>query len=180
MLFALEYLLDLNATRAYKKVYGVKDDNVAAVNGARLLRNAKVAPYVQAKMEERVERTGLDADKVLTELGHMAYLDPLEMYDENNALKPIAQIPENLRRAIASIKTTELFSGKGEDQVLIGYTKEVKLWSKPGSLELHGKHLKLFTDRVEHSGTVTMEDFVVASRERIPNRLSHTNGNGHR
>lgn len=151
MLFALEYLKDLNATRAYREVYGAKNDNVAAVCGAKLLRNAKVAPLVQHAMEKRAERVGVDADRVLTEIGHMAYLDPLEMYDENNCLRPIAEIPETLRRAIASIETKELFAGSGEDREMIGYTKTVKLWNKPGSLELHGKHLKLFTDKVEHS-----------------------------
>lgn len=151
MLFALEYLKDLNATRAYREVYGAKNDNVAAVCGAKLLRNAKVAPLVQHAMEKRAERVGVDADRVLAELGHMAYLDPLEMYDENNCLKPIAEIPETLRRAIASIETKELFDGSGEDREMIGYTKTVKLWNKPGSLELHGKHLKLFTDKIEHS-----------------------------
>ena len=36
-----------NATQAYKKVYpGTKNDNVAAVNANRLLRNAKVQKYL--------------------------------------------------------------------------------------------------------------------------------------
>ena len=36
-----------NATQAYKKVYpGAKNDNVAAVNANRLLRNAKVQKYL--------------------------------------------------------------------------------------------------------------------------------------
>lgn len=161
MLFALEYLKDLNATRAYREVYGAKNDNVAAVCGAKLLRNAKVAPLVQQAMDKRAGRTELTADKVLTEIGHMAYLDPLEMYDENNCLKPIADIPENLRRAIASIKTEELFEGRGGDREMIGYTKEVRLWNKPSSLEMHGKHLKLFTDKVEHSVSDSLASLIL-------------------
>jgi len=150
MLFALEYLKDLNATRAYREVYGVKQ-KVAEANGPRLLGNARVAALVNGAMQKRAEKLEVNADKVLAEIGHMAYLDPLEMYDENNCLKPIAEIPETLRRAIASIETKELFEGAGKDREMIGYTKTVKLWNKPGSLELHGKHLKLFTDKVEHT-----------------------------
>lgn len=176
MLFALEYLKDLNATRAYHEVYGAKNDNVAAAAGARLLRNVKVAPLVQHAFDKRAERIGVDADKVLTEIGYSAYLDPAEMYDENNALKPIAAIPEHVRRGIASIKTTELwdFVDEAEDdvkskptanrdrvKVLIGYTKEVKLWNKTGSLELHGKHLKLFTDKVEHSVSDSLASLIL-------------------
>ena len=42
-IFADEYLIDLNATRAYKVAYPrVKNDDIAAANASRLLRNAKV------------------------------------------------------------------------------------------------------------------------------------------
>ena len=43
-IFADEYLIDLNATRAYKVAYpAVKKDETAMANGSRMLRNAKVA-----------------------------------------------------------------------------------------------------------------------------------------
>ena len=46
-IFADEYLIDLNATRAYKVAYPrVKNDEVAAAAAARLLRNVKVAAYI--------------------------------------------------------------------------------------------------------------------------------------
>ena len=45
-IFADEYLIDLNATRAYRVAYpSVKKEESAAVNGSKLLRNAKVAEY---------------------------------------------------------------------------------------------------------------------------------------
>ena len=48
-LFADEYLIDLNATRAYKAVYkNCKSDNAAAACAAKLLRNPKVKKYVRS------------------------------------------------------------------------------------------------------------------------------------
>ena len=42
-IFADEYLIDLNATRAYKVAYpSVKKDETAAQAGSRMLRNVKV------------------------------------------------------------------------------------------------------------------------------------------
>ena len=42
-IFADEYLIDLNATRAYKVAYPkVKKDETAAANSSRMLRNDKV------------------------------------------------------------------------------------------------------------------------------------------
>lgn len=46
--FADEYLIDLNATRAYKAAYpNIKKDETAAAAGARLLKNVKVAEYIE-------------------------------------------------------------------------------------------------------------------------------------
>ena len=57
-IFADEYLIDLNATRAYKVAYPrVKNDDIAAANASRLLRNAKVAAYISERMQERQKRT---------------------------------------------------------------------------------------------------------------------------
>ena len=47
-IFADEYLIDLNATRAYKVAYPrVKKDETAAQAGSRMLRNVKVAAYIE-------------------------------------------------------------------------------------------------------------------------------------
>lgn len=67
-LFADEYLICLNATEAYKKVYKVKDDNTAAVNGSKLLRNTKVSAYVKDRQAELSEKTGLTHQWVLEKL----------------------------------------------------------------------------------------------------------------
>lgn len=50
--FCLEYAASGNATEAYKKAYGAKDDNAAAANAARLIRNDKV----QIRLQELAEK----------------------------------------------------------------------------------------------------------------------------
>lgn len=64
--FANEYIIDLNATRAYKAAYpNIKNDETAAVNGSRLLRLAKVNAYVTKRLEKiKTEKTA-DAQEVL-------------------------------------------------------------------------------------------------------------------
>ena len=50
--FADEYLIDLNATRAYKVAYpNVKKDEAASVNGSKLLRNTKVKSYIDEQLD---------------------------------------------------------------------------------------------------------------------------------
>lgn len=64
--FADEYLIDLNATRAYKVAYpNVKNDAVAAAAAARLLRNVKVKNYIADRMEEIHNEKTADAKEVI-------------------------------------------------------------------------------------------------------------------
>lgn len=73
-IFADEYLIDLNATRAYRVAYpNVKKDDTAAVNGSKLLRNTKVAEYIQERMQERQQRTEVTQDRVVQELAAIDY-----------------------------------------------------------------------------------------------------------
>lgn len=65
-IFADEYLIDLNATRAYKAAYSrVKKDNVAATNGGRMLRNAEVKKYIDEQLEKMHNEKTADAQEVL-------------------------------------------------------------------------------------------------------------------
>lgn len=51
--FADEYVIDCNATRAYRAAYpSVKKDSTAASLGARMLRNDKVKAYIDEKLAE--------------------------------------------------------------------------------------------------------------------------------
>lgn len=65
-LFADEYLIDLNATRAYKVAYpNVKNDDTAAAAASRLLRNVKVQEYIAQRMAEKKSELIADQDEVL-------------------------------------------------------------------------------------------------------------------
>lgn len=64
--FADEYLIDLNATRAYKAAYpATKRDNTAAAAGARLLRNVKIRHYIDARLAEKEDKAIAKQDEVL-------------------------------------------------------------------------------------------------------------------
>ena len=65
-LFVDEYLIDLNATRAYKAVYpNVKKDSSAAVCATKLLRNAKVKDYIDEQLEKISSEKIADAQEVM-------------------------------------------------------------------------------------------------------------------
>lgn len=64
--FCDEYILDCNATRAYKAAYPrIKSEAAARVNGARLLTYANVKAYIDAKLKEISSAKIADAQEVL-------------------------------------------------------------------------------------------------------------------
>lgn len=147
--FVMEYPKDLNGTRAYKAAYGAHiKDNVARSAAARLLTNVSVQAAVQAAMAARAKRAEVDADKILAEIGRLAYINPKKLFDAQGRLLPIHQLPDEIAVCISSLDvvTTRV---PGSDPVEVEYTTKIKFWDKRGSLELLGKHQKLFTDKLE-------------------------------
>ena len=65
-LFADEYLIDLNATRAYRAVYkNIKNDGVARRNGSRLLTNDDIKKYIDDRLEDLHNEKTADAQEVM-------------------------------------------------------------------------------------------------------------------
>lgn len=64
--FADEYLIDCNATRAYKTAYPhVKNEQVASAAGTRLLGNVKVKAYIDERLEAISSKKIADAAEVM-------------------------------------------------------------------------------------------------------------------
>lgn len=145
--FCDEYLIDLNATRAYKVAYP-KTKKEETINSAssRMLRNVKVQEYISEKIKEREKRTEVTQDMVIQELSRIAFLDIRKLYNESGGLKNIQDIDEETIKAISSLETLEEYDGYGEDKEHIGNTQKVKLLDKLKALELLGKHLGMFND----------------------------------
>lgn len=65
-LFADEYLIDLNGTRAYKKIYkNVKNDNVAAARASKLLKQKDIDEYLLEKLEKIHNENTADIQEVM-------------------------------------------------------------------------------------------------------------------
>jgi len=140
-----EYMIDLNATQAAIRAgYSAK---TAEEQGYQLLRKTSVSQAVQVALDARARRTGITADRVLQELAKLAYANLQDFYQANGSLKEIANLPPEVAVALSSIKVN-LTEGCA--------IQEVKLHDKVRCLELIGKHLKLFTEKVELGGEVAL------------------------
>lgn len=150
-LFVSEYLVDLNATKAAIRAgYSVKN---ADKIGSELLGKTRVKEAVNEQLAIRQKRTLITADRILVELAAIAFADITQAFDDNGWLKPLKDIPENVRKAIAGLELSELFDGQGDQKHIMGVLKKIRFADKLKAQELLGKHLKLFTDKHEVTGS---------------------------
>ncbi len=144
--FVRHYLVDLNAAAAYRRAGYTARGNSAEVNAARLLRNAQVVDAIDKAMAERAARTEVDADRVLRELVKVAFFDIRKALNNDGSFKQISELDGDTAAALASFDVVELGGNEG------GVIRKVRLADKLRALELVGKHLGMFRERVEVSG----------------------------
>lgn len=144
--FCEEYLIDLNATQAAIRAgYSEKTANRIA---SELLSKLDIQEKITELKAERSKRTEITQDRVVKELAAMAFAkatDYAQIADVGGKvavmLTPTAQLTKAQQAGIVGIKQTQAGI-------------EVKL-DKTKALELLGRHLGMFKDKIELEGTVT-------------------------
>ena len=124
--FADEYIIDCNASRAYKAAYpNVKKDTVARANGSRLLAKANIKTYIEEKLAEISSKKTAEATEVIEYL--------------TSVLRGQSE---------ASVVVVE---GYGEAKIIEKPPDEKE---RLKAAELLGKRYGLFTDKVDVGGAV--------------------------
>lgn len=145
--FVKEYLLDQNATRAALAAgYSRK---TAYAQGSRLLKDAEIRKAVEEGNEKVNASLDLTAERIKQEIARLCYYDPAAFFNKDGTTKPLSELDEDARRAIAGFESAELFTGDGKERSAAGVVKKFKLADKGRALELAARCLKLLTDKVE-------------------------------
>lgn len=125
MIFANEYLIDLNATRAYKKAYpNVKKDSVAKAAASRLLTNVNLKNYIDEQLKKIEDESIANATEV------MKYLTSV------------------MRNEITEEVVVVEGEGEGCSSARI-VKKDISAKDRTKAAELLGKRYRLFVDKVE-------------------------------
>lgn len=123
--FVAEYLVDLNATQA--AVRAGYSEKTANEQGARLLANVSVADAIALAQAERARRTEISQDYVLGNL--------VEVTERCLQRRPVCGAL-GVQVADEDGNSVWTFNAQGANK----------------ALELIGKHLGMFKERMEHSG----------------------------
>lgn len=128
-LFCQEYIVDYNGTKAARRAgYAEK---TAKTQASRLLTNDNILARVRAIQIERLEKLAVTQESVVLKL--------LEIYDRCMQAKPVKEWDYTAHEYVETGEYT--FDSRGAIR----------------ALELIGKHLAMFKDKVEHSGNVSAE-----------------------
>lgn len=96
--FVEEYLVDLNATKA--AIRAGYSERTAEVIGYENLRKPQIQEAIQAAIEKRSERTETTQDKVVAELGKVAFAEAHDYTDADlkygNKLKALELLGKHL------------------------------------------------------------------------------------
>jgi len=126
--------LDSGVKSAIEAGYAAKN---ARSTASKLLVKPAVKLYLRELLAANLSNFKVTTDRVLGELAAQAFLDPLDVYDDDGRLKPLSGMPENARRAIAAIDTFETENG---------VSKKVKFNSKIAALDTLAKYKKMLNN----------------------------------
>jgi phage terminase small subunit len=162
--FVAEYLIDLNATQAAIRA-GYSQPTAYSI-GHENLSKPEIAQAIAEAQAERAKRTEVTADRVLKELAKIGFSDIRRVFTPAGELLPPTDMDDDTAACIASVEVvTRRVHGASdgmEEQAHGGalkragseveYIHKIKAWDKLGALTQIGKHLGMFTDKIEHAG----------------------------
>lgn len=167
---------------AVRAFYSAK---TAGEQASRLLRNVAVQKELNRLRKNAEEKAEWNAADILKEIARVAFLDPAGAFNKDGSLKPIHEMPEDVRRAVAGVDVVEMAGGmqinlkpgkaakpgeqlktEGELKHVAMYTKKIRFVSKMDALQLAGRHFKMFTDKMQIENVDELAERLQAARKR--------------
>lgn len=150
-MFVAEYLTDFDGKRA--AISAGYSPKTAESQASQLLKNPKVSAAIAKETGKRLTKLNISADYVLQNIVEIGERCMQKRW------------PKMIGKGKDAKQVTEYVTNPetGEEELA-----EVYEFNSLGALkaqELLGKYFKLFTDKVEHSGKVTLEQLIAGSDE---------------
>jgi phage terminase small subunit len=163
--FCREYVIDLCGKRA--AISALYSEKTAEVQASQLLSRPKVRKRIDQLLSERASRLEIKADRVLEEIGRLAFSNMQDYTRIDDLGKPVLDLSAITRDQFAAVheirEDTTGGTGDGERKVVVRTT--LKLSDKTKNLELLMRHLGMLQEKIEIHHRVTLEK-VLESRQK--------------
>lgn len=158
--FVNEYMIDFSPTKAYIRAGGKKEN---AKNGCRVLNEPAVQEELAKRKAQISKKYELTQDRIINELIKIAFADRTEiskLVEENKVDRYGNVVTDEEGNPVKELKVkltvTDLLTSF-EKGAISGYKQtkkgiEVSTYDKMKALELLGKHIGMFDDRLHVTG----------------------------
>lgn len=156
--FVHSFIVDFNASAAYRKAYPDSSVESSQSSGPRLLSDARVQKTLKRLLTRRADALSLTQESVLNAVSRLAFADTRQLIDpDTGRLRPLQDLPEDVASSLSSFSLTEV---DGEVRL-----SNVKTSDKVRSLELLAKHLGILSEKHMHihGHIVTFSPEVIAT-----------------
>lgn len=159
--FADNYLLTLNATKAYMAIRPDVTRRTAESNGHRLLRKAEVAEYIEQQQQTLRQAASINIQRVIQELAHIATFDPRQLFDSQGRPIPITELSSSTASALAGVEVSAQIGPEGERSRVLKY----RFADKGAALDKLMKHLGGYErNRTDHA---SLAERIQKARDRV-------------
>lgn len=161
--FAEQYVILLNATQAAKAAG--YSEATAYSQGSRLLKDDGIRSHIAGLQADQAQKYTATNERIIAELCRIAFLDLGCIFDpKTSALTLPSEMPEDVRRAIASIEFITVSHGEGE----VEHVAKVRPADKTRALELLARINGMLKDNL-----LVTDGTELANRLRIGRQRAH-------
>lgn len=171
-MFAREYVIDLNGTRA--AIAAGYSEKGAEVRASELLSRSKVRKLVDGLLAKRASRLELTAERIDEEIARCATANMLDYMEIDEDGKPIGlDLSKLTREQAAAIQeiSEDATGGSGDGERKLIIRTKFKLTDKYKYLELACRLKGRLQEKLELTGDANLIDALTAGRKRL-----HGNG----
>lgn len=163
--FAAALAQGMTQAAAYRIAYPKSTkwaDSALWSEASRVAADPKVSARVAELVGQAAKANEVTVERVVREFARLAFSSPRAMFNEDGSPKKITDLTDDEAAAVAGFEVVSVGNAiLGEGQVV-----KVKLADKRAALADLGRHLKMFVDRVEVSGSISVADTLRQARER--------------
>jgi phage terminase small subunit len=157
ILFVKHFLSDPSQDLAQAAVKAGYSEKGARGRATKLMHKDSVQRQLRKFAERAEEQTGITRARILNELGRLGFSDIGNYYeiDNGHVRFNLGALTRAERAAIQELTIEETTEGKGKNKRAVTRTK-LKLANKRESLELLGRHHKLFEENTQGPGVAVI------------------------
>lgn len=170
--FVAEYLVDKNATQAAIRAGYSK--RTAYSQGQRLLKKVEIAALVAEKAEKQLDKIEITAERILRELALLGFAnmkDYMRVGSDGDPYLDFSALSRDQAAALTEVTVEDFKDGRGDDARDVRRVK-FKLADKRAALVDLGRHLALFTDKVQHGADPALTEAI--TKAMTPKKAAET------